>query len=151
MKTFFLSISTVFTFLLLQLANAAGNEEIMFNCTLKDGAEVKLTQIPQGDLWTLTIGYPDKVQVSFTKPGNDMGRQFSYHRESNLATREVFMTNPTGNWFYTLGVDDNGKAKSGYIQVMNSGTETAYEHCVTGSLHEQFEKEGAFVNMTVVD
>ncbi|MNM18518.1 hypothetical protein D3C81_288110 [compost metagenome] len=126
------------------------SQETIFSCKLKDGVEVNLLR-DKTDQWELKVSVPMSKGVDIRKAGNDMGTTFFNHREENTVTQEIMISTADHAWFYTVGVNDQGGVKTGYLQVMNSGVETAYESCVDGSLHEQFNREGILANLTTVD
>lgn len=126
------------------------SQEAIFSCKLKDGVEVNLWR-DKTDRWELKVAVPMSAGVDIKKQGNDMGTTFFNHREENTVTQEILISTPDRAWFYTVGVNDKAGVKSGYLQVMNSGVETAYEPCVEGTLHEQLNREGILANLTTVD
>lgn len=126
------------------------SQQNIFQCKLKDGVEVNLWR-DKTDRWELKVAVPMSAGVDIRKKGNDIGTTFFNHREEGVNVQEILISTPDRMWFYTVGVNDKAGVKSGYLQVMNGGVETAYEACVEGTLKEQFAQEGILANMTTVD
>lgn len=128
-------------------AQAVGNE-VVFLCDMPNGKHAMLEYSVNSDVFTLSYGDNlDIPEVTVMKRGNNMGT--SYHSSSveNTTLREVYIDDSPK--FYTLGISNKGSEVSGYVQVMENGTEISYEDCKT--VRSKFDDYSLFKNMTDVD
>lgn len=128
-------------------AQAVSNE-VVFLCDTPTGKHAMLEYSSENDVFTLSYGDNlDVPEVTVMKRGNNMGT--SYHSSSveNTTLREVYISDTPK--FYTLGYSNDGAKASGYVQVMENGTEVSYEDCKT--IRSKFDDYKLFKNMTDVD
>jgi len=135
--------------LLVMFAVPAQADDLIFQCSLKSGTEVKLEREAKSDTWTMTKTEPNKQPLVVTKSGNNMGASSEIHAAVNTAITEIYVD--TAETYYVLGSRERGTEINGYVQEMQNGKQAAYGDCETKSFHVDFSAKGLFDNFTIVD
>lgn len=128
----------------------AVDNEVVFLCSTPDGSHAMLEYTADTDVFILSYGNDlDAPEVTVMKRGKNIGTAYFASAAENSTLREIYISD--GKKFYTLGVSDKGNSKSGYFQIMDSGSEIKYQDCDSSSFRAKFDDFNLFKNMTSVD
>lgn len=126
------------------------DNEVVFLCSTPDGSHAMLEYTADTDVFILSYGNDlDVPEVTVMKRGKNIGTTYFASAAENSTLREIYISD--GKKFYTLGVSDKGNSKSGYFQIMDSGSEIKYQDCDSSSFRAKFDDFNLFKNMTSVD
>lgn len=126
------------------------DNEVVFLCSTPDGSHAMLEYTADTDVFILSYGNDlDVPEVTVMKRGKNIGTTYFASAAENSTLREIYISD--GKKFYTLGVSDKGNSKSGYFQIMDSGSEIKYQDCDSSYFRAKFDDFNLFKNMTSVD
>lgn len=126
------------------------NAEVVFSCDTPDGKQTVLEYNKDNNRFIMSRGNNAITpEVTVMKSPDDMGTSYNASREENFTQREVYV--PDGEPTYVLGYAEQGNKKSGFVQIMEGGTQVSYHECKPVTFHASFNNYELFDGMTYVD
>lgn len=129
---------------------ALASNSVVFSCDTEDGKQTILEYNKDENKFTMSRGNNVIApELTVVKSPNNMGTSYNASRTENFTQREVYIPDDTVT--YVLGYSEQGDTESGFVQIMESGTQVSYHECKPVSFHARFNQYDMFEDMTNVD